>query len=97
MKLMNFFLFAMAKKRIAYVGREISKCLINEKISFDPKFDKSTHQALKAIKLLGYEKLDQAWYPKLSIPEELKEKYPNPFDSATVLLLSASTTMQLAE
>lgn len=93
MKLMNFFLFAIgAKQTIAYVDGGWTSCLVNQNMPFDPHAAASLHQSLKTVKLLGYETVDEAWYPKLSIPDQLLAKYPSPFSKRPVILLSASTT-----
>lgn len=97
MKFMNFFLFALGgKRRIAFVDQKWSSIFINEKIVFNEKESNETHQALKVLKLIGHETLDESHFPLIYIKDELKEKYPSPCKEGPIVLMSATTTNPLS-
>ena len=96
MKLMNFFLFCLgAEKRIAYVDQTWSKLFINHPLPYDPEIAKTQHQALKGLKIVepALQEVPEEFYPKLHVPQVIRERYPVPKDlNRPVVLVSATTT-----
>jgi ADP-heptose:LPS heptosyltransferase len=92
MKLMNFFLFFLgARKRVAVAGKKWHKILINQPITERSNI----HQALKALQMIApnFQAIPEEFFPTLSVPNEIKEKYCHSVHlKGPFLLLSASTT-----
>lgn len=97
MKLMNFFLYALqAKERVAYVDRSWHARLINRPIAYDPQRAGGLHQALKCLHLMAPELEDvpSRYYPKLTVPEAVSEKYPMSCTNRHCrVLISVTTTL----
>ncbi len=99
MKLSNWFLFCLgAQKRIAYVGDKSWRQLINAPIPYDPEVASTLHQALKGLNLVAPElnEVPEEFFPTLSIPDRIRERYPDPCSLKGPLLLLSATTTKLA-
>ena len=78
MKLSNLFLYWLkARERRAYVDKKWTSYLINHPTPYDPIQAEKKHQALKGLNLIEpeMEEVPKEFYPTLSIPESIKEKY----------------------
>lgn len=94
MKLSNLFLFWLkAKERLAYVDKSWHRHLINHPLMYDPAKAKKMHQALKGLKMVApnVEDVPEELYPRLHIPETIREKYLFAFDQTTILMNATIT------
>lgn len=96
MKLNNFFLYCLkAKERVAYVDKSWHARLVNRPIPYNPVKAKQLHQALKGLQTMAPELQDipQELYPRLHVPQEIKNRYSTKrFSPHPIVLVSATTT-----
>jgi ADP-heptose:LPS heptosyltransferase len=96
MKLANLFLYWLkASERMAYVDKSWHARLINRPIPYVPEKAKTSHQALKGLRMIdpGLNEIPPDLYPSLKIPPFIKKKYHTEHPlKGPVVLISATTT-----
>ncbi len=91
MKLINFFLFVLgAKQRVAPIGNDWHRFLINKPLRFDEEEAKRVHQAVKILRTVepSYNSVPEEFFPKIRVTAP----HFNHALEGPLLLLSASTT-----